>query len=60
MTKEEAKQALYSLSDGTLASLTGLKYYSDIEEFLADMISSIDYIDVSACQTWQEVWRTLE
>ena len=60
MSKIEAKRELGRLSSGTLARMTGLRRFEDIDAVIADMISAIDHIDVSDCETWHDVWNRVE
>ena len=60
MTKNEARRDLIVLSYGTLATLTGLKKYDELDDMLSNKLDAIEQTDVSECSEWQEVWRKLE
>lgn len=60
MTKNEARQTLAMLSYGTLASLTGVKKYDELDDMLAAKLNVLEQTDVSECSKWQDVWRQLE
>lgn len=61
MTNEEAVRELAIISYGSLANLTGLKTYSEIDAFmdpLFDMLLNGE-VDVSKCETWVDVWNAV-
>jgi hypothetical protein len=59
MTNNEAKRSLLSISYGTLATLTGLNKYDELDDLLAEKLDAIDHMDVSDCNCWQDVWNKL-
>ena len=60
--KERARQIAIdaaTLSSGTLAGLTGLREYADIERVQGDFVEFAQS-KVGQFRTWQEAWRAFE
>jgi len=56
MTKKEARLALKTLTSGTLATLTGLKTYAQLDIKLDQLLRRVDSRDVTHCKNWVDVW----
>lgn len=59
MEKNEAIEKLAILSSGTICTLTGLKRYDDIDNFIEQKYKQIETTDVSECKNWVDVWKKL-
>lgn len=59
MTKNEARHTLVMLSYGTLATLTGVKDFVELDDILSAKLEAIENIDVTDYSKWQEVWAKL-
>lgn len=59
MTKKEARLALKTLTSGTLATLTGLKTYDQLDYMLDQKLDRLEHVDVSHCKNWIDVWEAL-
>lgn len=59
MTKNEARHDLVMLSYGTLATLTGIRKFDDLDDMLSAKLDAIEHTDVSECSKWQDVWEKL-
>ena len=62
MTKDNAITAIATLSSGTIASLTNLKKYDDIDAWLNKVYDRIQQSEDDAfttCKNWREVLETL-
>lgn len=59
MTKNEARHALVMLSYGTLATLTGLNKFDELDDLLSAKLDTIENTDVTDCSKWQDVWAKL-
>lgn len=59
MTKNEARHALVMLSYGTLATLTGVREFDELDDILSIKLDAIENTDVTECSKWQEVWTKL-
>lgn len=62
MTKEEAVEGICGLSCGTLAILTGLKKYDQIDAYCRKVAGILmdGKVDVTDCKNWVAVWWALE
>lgn len=59
MTKEQAIKELGMVSYGTLAGLTGLNTYAEIDRIFDQWIDKIieGKVDVSKCETWMDIYK---
>lgn len=59
MTTQEAIREILTLSDGTLANLTGLRTYKALQGWSNNIIPVIEAADVSKCRTWVDVAKVI-
>jgi hypothetical protein len=59
MTTIEAQRSLVLLSYGTLATLTGIKTFDELDDMLSEKLEAIENTDVTDCSRWQDVWNKL-
>ena len=59
MTTIEAQRSLVLLSYGTLATLTGIRMYDELDDMLYEKLEAIENTDVTDCSRWQDVWNKL-
>ena len=59
MTKDEAVEAIWGLSCGTLATLTGLRTYDQIDAYCRKLTFDLQSVDVTDCKNWVDLWEVL-
>lgn len=57
MDKLEAKQLIQALHKTKVEAMTKIKGYEELDNIVKEVIDRIDTLDVSKCETWQEVWE---
>lgn len=60
LKKDQAKRDFCLLSYGTLATLTGLSKYDDLDKALEQILDKINNTDISKCQNWADVWQVIQ